>query len=48
MNHRLEEAWQWTAEHLGTYLLPLEEAFELGRRKNARQYELHPLQRTER
>ncbi len=34
----LEEGQQWTAAHPGTYLLPLDQAFELGRRKNARQY----------
>ncbi len=34
----LEEAQAWTAAHPGTYLLTLNEAFELGRRKNARQY----------
>ncbi len=34
----LEEGQQWTTAHPGTYLLTLEQAFELGRRKNARQY----------
>lgn len=34
---------RWTASHPGTYLLTLDEAFELGRRKNARQYpDTHP------
>lgn len=34
----LGEAQAWTAAHPGTFLLTLGEAFELGRRKNARQY----------
>lgn len=34
----LEEGREWTAAHPGTYLLTLDQAFELGRRKNARQY----------
>ena len=34
----LEEGQQWTTAHPGTYLLTLDQAFELGRRKNARQY----------
>lgn len=34
----LEEGQEWTAAHPGTYLLTLDQAFELGRSKNARQY----------
>ena len=34
----LEEGRQWTTAHPGTYLLTLDQAFELGHRKNRRQY----------
>ncbi len=34
----LAEGRSWTASHPGTYLLPLEEAYELGKRKNSIQY----------
>lgn len=34
----LEEGRQWTRAHPGTYLLTLDQAFELGHRKNRRQY----------
>ncbi len=34
----LEEGQEWTTAHPGTYLLTLDQAFDLGRRKNARQY----------
>ncbi len=34
----LEEGRQWTSAHPGTYLLTLDQAFELGHRKNRRQY----------
>jgi len=32
----------WTARHLGTFLLPLDDAFELGRRVNARNFPSAP------
>lgn len=40
----VDEGRQWVADHPGTFLLTLAHAFELGRRKNARQYPnlLHP------